>query len=376
MKQYTYGKQSIDSSDIESVVETLKSDWLTQGPKVKEFEQLLCQVTGAKYAVAVSNGTAALHLAVLALGIKRGDEGITSPITFVASANCLRYVGADVKLVDIEPDTGLIDPLKISSVITSKSKVIIPVHYAGQSCDMEKIADIAKKNKLFVIEDAAHAIGSEYKGHRVGSCVYSDMTTFSFHPVKTITTGEGGAITTNNPALYEKLLVLRTHGIVQRSDVDPWYYEMQELGFNYRMPDILASLGITQLKKLNSYVEKRRQIVNKYREELSEDPRFTMLAERDYNNSAFHLFPILLNLESMTMTKKEIFAALLKQGIRLQVHYIPIYHHPYYKNLGFKASDYPSTEKFYNQIVSLPIYPSLSEEDILIISSIIKKHIQ
>ena len=364
MKKYSYGRQTISSADIKSVVATLKSDYLTQGPKIKEFEDKICQVTGAKYAVAVSNGTAALHLAVLALGIGAGDEGITTPITFVASANCLRYAGADAKFADIEPDTGLIDPKEILKQITPRTKVLIPVHYAGQSCDMEEIAKIAKEHKLFVIEDAAHAIGSTYKGHKVGPCKYSDLTTFSFHPVKTITTGEGGAITTNNPVLYKKLLMLRTHGIIQRPDIAPWYYEMQELGYNYRLPDILATLGISQLKKLESFVVKRRKIVAMYKKAFADDPRFSLLVEREYNNSAFHLCPLLIDFSKIKISKIELFNKLKERGITLQVHYIPVHFQPYYTQLGFKEGMYPKSETFYSKELSLPLYPSLKISDI------------
>ena len=372
MKKYSYGRQTISSADIKSVVATLKSDYLTQGPKIKEFEDKICQVTGAKYAVAVSNGTAALHLAVLVLGIGVGDEGITTPITFVASANCLRYVGADVKFADIEPDTGLIDPKEILKQITPRTKVLIPVHYAGQSCDMEEIAKIAKEHKLFVIEDAAHAIGSTYKGHKVGSCKYSDLTTFSFHPVKTITTGEGGAITTNNPELYKKLLMLRTHGITQRPDIAPWYYEMQELGYNYRLPDILATLGISQLKKLESFVVKRRKIVAMYKKAFADDPRFSLLVEREYNNSAFHLCPLLIDFSKIKLTKIKLFNKLKENGLNLQVHYIPVHLQPYYHYLNIKLGSFPNAEKFYSQELSLPLYTGLKLSDIRYIINIIQ----
>lgn len=373
MIKYTYGKQSISDDDIDEVVATLQSDLLTQGPKVKEFEDKLCQVTGAKYAVAVSNGTAALHLAVLALGIKPGDIGITTPMTFAASANCLRYAGADVQFADIDPTTGLIDSQETERKITSKTKVLIPVHYAGQSCDMEKIAVIAKQHNLFVIEDAAHAIGSLYDGHPVGSCHYSDLTTFSFHPVKTITTGEGGAITTNDPDLYAKLLMLRTHGIVQKPEIAPWYYEMQTLGYNYRLPDILAALGISQLSKLTQFIQRRREIVEQYRRAFTGDPRFSVLQENPESRAAFHLFPLLLNLKELQKDKKQIYADLLKQGMKLQVHYIPVHLHPYYRELGFKAGDYPLAEAFYEREISLPLYPTLSDQDLQSIIKIIKE---
>ncbi len=376
MKTYSYGRQSINKKDVDAVVSTLRSYFLTQGPKVAEFEAKLCHVTGAKYAVAVSSGTAALHLAVLALGIKRGDQGITTPMTFVASANCLRYVGADVQFADINSSTGLIDPTEINKKITKKTKVLIPVHYAGQSCNMEAIAKIAKKHSLFVIEDAAHAIGSLYNGHPVGSCYYSDLTTFSFHPVKTITTGEGGAITTNNFALYQQLLMFRTHGIIQKPEIAPWYYEMHGLGYNYRLPDILASLGLSQLSKLQHFIARRSQIVKKYRQAFAGDSRFTVLQESSQSRSAFHLFPLLLNLKEIKKDKKQIFADLLNKGIKLQGHYIPVHLQPYYRELGFKPGDFPIAEAFYTQEISLPLYPSLTQLDVKNIIKIIKNTVK
>jgi len=357
MKKYSYGKQTIDSDDINSVVDTLKSDYLTQGPKVKEFEDKLCKVTGAKYAVAVSNGTAALHLAILALGIGVGDEGITTPITFVASANCLRYVGANVKFADIEEDTGLIDPNEIIKQINPRTKVLIPVHYAGQSCDMEEIAKIAKKHKLYVIEDAAHAIGSTYKGHKVGSCKYSDLTTFSFHPVKTITTGEGGAITTNNPKLYQKLLILRTHGITQKPDIAPWYYEMSDLGYNYRLTELQCSLGISQLNKIDKFINKRIALAKRYTKFFLRNTNIRVLKLLNNNKNTYHLYVIKVRDKAIRLA---LFNHLKKYNINCQAHYIPVYWQPYYQKLGFKIGHCPNAEIFYERILSIPIYPNLS----------------
>ena len=266
MIKYGYGHQTIDDSDISAVMDVLKSDYLTCGPKVKEFEQEICKYTGAKYCVAVSNATAGLHIAAMATGLSKGDEAITSPITFLSSANCICYTGATPVFADIEEETANISPQEIERHITDKTKVLIPVHFAGQSCDMEAISEIAHKHNLYVIEDAAHAIGSDYKDTKVGSCAYSDMTVFSFHPVKTITTGEGGAITTNNKELYEKLCALRSHGMHKDKDmVETWEYEMRELGYNYRMTDIQAALGISQLKKLDVFKKRRREIVDFYK---------------------------------------------------------------------------------------------------------------
>ncbi len=422
-KEYSYGKQNISWSDIWAVVNVLRSNFLTQGPKVKEFEQAICDYTGAKYCVAVSNGTAALHLAVAVFDLNSDNEVITSPNSFVASANSILYSGAKVVFADIDFKTANIDPNQIKKQITPQTKGIIPVHYAGQSCDMEAIYKIAKEHDLFVIEDAAHAIGSEYKGHKVGSCKYSDITTFSFHPVKTITTGEGGAITTNNKEIYEKLLMLRSHGItkdktrfvipnltqshkssvaaktmvVKSTDMAgnpvinktfvipgligdpviedsfaPWHYEQQLLGFNYRMPDMNAALGLSQLKRLDKFIKKRREIIDIYKKEFAGDDRFSFLEEAVDSKAAFHLFPLLINFEKVKITKEELFLKLRENGLFLQVHYIPIYLQPYYKNLGFKTGADPNTDKFYEQEISLPLYVGLSKKDLINVVGIIK----
>jgi perosamine synthetase len=376
MSSYSYGKQTIGQSDIDAVVATLKSDFLTQGSKVKEFEDKICEVTGAKYAVAVSSGTAALHLSILALGLKPKDAGLTSPMTFAASANCLRYVGATVQFADIDSNTGLISPEEIKKKITPETKVIIPVHYSGQSADMEMIHEIAKSNNIYVIEDAAHAIGSTYQGYRVGSCQYSDLTTFSFHPVKTITTGEGGAITTNSKKLYDKLMTLRSHGITKMPEKYPWYYEMNELGYNYRLPDILAALGISQINKLSIFTKKRANLVKQYQHAFKNNPHCRVLKELSNRKTAFHLFPLLINFSKIKITKQELFRKLASRGINLQVHYIPVHYQPYYKQLGFKVGDYPHSEAYYDQEVSLPLYPALTSKDVKIIIKIIKNFIK
>ena len=355
MKTYNYGKQSINFSDIWQVVKVLRSDFLTCGPMVSEFEQAICNYTGAKYCVAVSNATAGLHLAALACGLKAGDEAITTPITFLSSANCIRFAGADVKFADIEPDTANINPDEIEKQITSRTKVLIPVHFAGQSCDMEKIYAIAKENGLFVIEDAAHAIGSDYKDTKVGSCKYSDMTVFSFHPVKTITTGEGGAVTTNSEELYNRLLALRAHGMHKDGDMRfDWRYEMHELGYNYRLTDIQAALGVSQLKRLEKFKSRRREIVDFYNKNLN----LPHLIEKDFSKACFHLYPILVE------DRAEFYFMAKKAGLNLQVHYIPVHTQPYYRELGYKEGDYPNAEEYYNHCISLPLYSDLTDEDI------------
>jgi UDP-4-amino-4,6-dideoxy-N-acetyl-beta-L-altrosamine transaminase len=355
MKKYPYGMQTLCLDDYLAVLSTLKSPFLTCGPKVREFEQSICDYTGAKYCVSVSNATAGLHLAMLAIVINQGDEVITSPMTFLASSNCVLYAGGTVKFADIEPETANIDPNEIKKQITDKTKAIIPVHFAGQSCDMEEISKIAKANNFFVIEDAAHAIGSDYKGTKVGSCKYSDMTVFSFHPVKTITTGEGGAITTNNKELYEKLLALRSHGMHKDGEmVSNWKYEMRELGYNYRLTDIQAALGITQLKKLDNFKKRRREIVEYYNKNLG----LPHLVEKDFSNACFHLYPV------MVRNREDFYHKAKDMGLNLQVHYIPVHTQPYYKDLGFNDGDYPNAEIYYKKCISLPVYPDLTNRDL------------
>ena len=376
MKTIPYGHQWIDEKDIKEVIKVLKSDWITQGPKIKEFEEALCKYTGAKYAVAVSSGTAALHIACLAAGIKEGDEVITTPITFVATANCILYCGGRPVFADIQEDTVNIDPDEIKKKITKMTKAIIPVHFAGHPCDLEEIYEIAKENNLIVIEDACHALGAEYKGSKIGSCKYSDMTVFSFHPVKSITTGEGGAVLTNNKDLYEKLLLLRSHGITKdkRKFINKkeggWYYEMHELGFNYRITDFQCALGISQLKKLDKFIKRRREIVDIYNKELSEIDEIILPVERPYVKSSWHIYYIRLK---NPQKRRFVFEKLQEKGIGVQVHYIPVYRQPYYQtNFGYKKGDYPKAEDYYHRSLTVPLYPKIKISGIINIMKILK----
>lgn len=374
-----YGKQWIEEDDIEAVVEILKGDYLTTGPKIREFEEKLAQYTGAKYAVAVSNGTAALHAACFAAGIKEGDEVITTPITFAASANCVLYMGAKPVFADIDPKTYNIDPEDIKAKITSKTKAIIPVHFTGQPCDMDEILKIAQEYDLVVIDDGAHALGSEYKGKKIGSM--ADMTTFSFHPVKHITTGEGGAITTNNESFYKKLLTFRTHGITRDEQEllgpkDPWYYEQHFLGYNYRITDIQAALGISQLNKSDKFLSLRKQYVRQYNEAFSELDAVDIPFQADFADSSWHLYIIRLRLENIDCNRKQIFEELQSRNIGVNVHYIPVYYHPYYSQLGYKKGLCPNAEDLYERIITLPLFPKMEEEDVQYVISSVKEVLQ
>ncbi|WP_339179801.1 UDP-4-amino-4,6-dideoxy-N-acetyl-beta-L-altrosamine transaminase [Oceanobacillus sp. FSL W7-1293] len=369
-----YGKQSLDEEDIQAVINVLKSDYLTTGPIINQFEEDVAAYVGTKYAVAFSSGTAALHGACFVAGITEGDEVITSPMTFVASTNCILYQGGIPVFADIDANTYNIDPAEIAAKITSKTKAIIPVDFTGQPCDLDRINDIAKKHNLVVIEDAAHAFGATYKDRKVGSI--SDMTMFSFHPVKHITSGEGGIITTNNKAYYERLLAFRSHGITRDRSVmtenhGPWYYEMQFLGYNYRMTDIQAALGKSQLKKINQFVEQRRKYIEMYNQSFAGTPQITIPYQKDNVNSSWHLYVIRLNVDLLTCERKEIYEALLAEKIGVNVHYIPVYQQPYYKNLGYKEGICPHAEELYQEMITIPLFPAMSEEDVnCVISSV------
>lgn len=362
----SYGRQAIDEEDIQIVVDTLRSPFLTQGPKIVEFEQAIAAYVGAKYAVAFCNGTAALHGACYAAGIGQGDEVITTPITFAASANCVRYVGGTVVFADIDAETYNIDPLEIERKITPKTKAIIPVDFTGQPADMDKIMEIAKKHNLVVIEDGAHSLGAGYKGQKVG--ILADMTMFSFHPVKPITTAEGGIIVTNNEDFYKKLLLFRSHGIEKTPysvEQGEWYYEMTDLGFNYRMTDLQAALGLSQLNKLDTFLERRRKIAQLYNEAFETVKEIKIPKQLEATNSGWHLYMIQLDEK---IDRKEIFNKMRAQNIGVHVHYIPVYWHPYYQNLGYEKGICPVAENWYDRALTLPIHPNMTDDDVKLIA--------
>lgn len=363
----SYGRQYIDNEDIAAVVEALKSPALTCGPRIAELEKMLCEVTGAKYAVAVSNGTAALHIAAMAAGIQQGDEVIVSPITFAASANCVLYCGGTPVFADIKEDTFNIDPDSIRKLITSKTKAVVAVDFTGQAVELDEIRSICKEHNLILIEDAAHAMGTKYKGQPVGSI--ADMTTFSFHPVKTVTCGEGGAVTTNDEKLYRKLCLYRAHGITRDINemVHPtdagWYNEQVTLGYNYRMSDVQAALLMSQLKKLPAFSAKRKEIVNKYNAAFGNIPQIRVQREIPESDTTRHIYILRLNAELMNCDRRQFFDALHAENIYSQVHYLPVYWHSYYEKLGYEKGLCPNAEKYYNESMTLPLFYTMTEED-------------
>ena len=345
----------------------LKGNFITQGKKIDEFEKLIAQKTGAKYAVVFSSGTAALHSACFAGGIEKEDEVITTPITFCASANCVLYCGGTPVFADINPETYNIDIKSIKKKISNKTKAIIPVHFTGQPCEMDMILKIADKYGLTVIEDGAHALGAKYHDKKIGSI--GDMTVFSFHPVKHITTGEGGAVTTNDRKIYEKLLKFRTHGITKKSNSkkalqEPWYYRQEFLGYNYRLTDIQAALGISQLKKLDMFVKKRLEIAKMYNEAFESVKEIVIPKQIKGASSSWHIYVIQLKLEALGVGRKEIFDELKEKGLGVNVHYIPVYYHPHYKELGYKKGICPNAEQLYERIITIPLFPKMSKKDI------------
>jgi perosamine synthetase len=360
-----YGHQCIDEDDIKAVVDVLRSDWLTTGPKVAEFEKRFAEMVGAKYAVAVNSGTAALHAAAFAAGIGPGDEVITTPMTFAASANCVLYCGGRPVFADVEADTLLLDPSSVESKVSPKTKAIIAVDYAGQPCDYDALKKLSDEHGLILIADACHALGATYKNRKVGTL--ADMTVFSFHPVKHITTGEGGMVITDNPEFAVKLRAFRNHGITtdhrQREANGSWFYEMAELGYNYRLPDINCALGLSQLKKLDKFVARRRQIAALYDSAFADMPALSPLAQRDDRKSSYHLYVVRLNLSKLNANRQQVFGALRAENIGVNVHYIPVYWHPYYNKLGYGKGLCPVAEKAYEEIVTLPLFPAMSDRD-------------
>ena len=363
-----YGHQSIEEEDIEAVVQVLRSDWITTGPKVAEFEEAVAAYVDARYAVSFSSGTAALHGAAFAAGLGPGDEAITTPLTFCATANCVLYMGATPVFADVCDDSLNLDPEQVARRITSRTKAVIPVDYAGHPADLDSFSELAQQNGLVIIEDAAHALGAEYKGQRVGSI--SHMTIFSFHPVKHITTGEGGMVTTDNPELASRLRMFRNHGIdpkarqQQGHAMGQWYYEMTELGYNYRLSDIGCALGLSQLHRLTDNLKRRREIAGYYTEALAELPGIVTPIERPETKSAWHLYPVRIQLDRFGSGRKELFQALRAENIEVNVHYIPVHLHPYYRRrFGYQDGEYPMAEAAYESLISLPLFPGMLEQD-------------
>ncbi len=369
-----YGKQSITQADIDAVVEVLQSDWLTQGPAIARFEQIVAAYTGAAHGVAVNSATSALHIACLALGLGPGDWLWTSPNTFVASANVGLYCGAHVDFVDIDPRTYNLSVECLAAKLAEAEaeqrlpKVVVPVHFAGQSCDMAAIHRLAQRYGFAVLEDASHAIGAIYQGYPVGCGRFSDLTVFSFHPVKIITTGEGGMVMTNRPELYEKLIRLRTHGITREAHLmtepshGPWYYQQLELGLNYRMTDIQAALGASQMDRLDRFVARRRELAARYDDRLRGLP-LTCPWQHPETQSSWHLYVVRLHLGDLGKSHRQVFEALRQAGIGVNLHYIPVHTQPYYQTLGFQWGDFPQAEQYYREVISLPLYYGLTEAD-------------
>ena len=365
-QKISYGHQYIDEADIQAVVSVLKSDYLTCGPKIEEAEKKLCEITESKYAVLVSNGTAALHATMFAAEVGPGDEVVTTPLTFAASANCALYCGARPVFADIDPQTYNIDPDSIEKCITEKTKAVVAVDFTGQAVEVKRIREICDSHNLIFVEDAAHSLGTKYDGKPVGSL--ADMTEFSFHPVKTCTAGEGGAITTNDDALYKKLSLFRTHGITRvqewmdKQSEGGWYYQQVALGYNYRMTDMQAALLSSQLDKLDVFRKRRKELVKKYDEAFSQIPEITVQKEIPQSDTVRHLYILQFNLEMLECGRYEIYNALQAEGVGVNVHYIPTYLFPYYRSLGYRPGICPNAEKLYGRIVSIPLYYSMTDK--------------
>jgi len=368
-----YGHQWLDDEDIAAVAAVLRSDWITQGPKVDEFERKVAEYCGARYGVAVSSGTAALHAACAVAGISGGDEVITTPITFAASANAVVYCGGKPVFADISEDTLNIDPIEVRKHLSSRTKAILPVDFAGHPAELDELLSLARERNLLVIEDAAHALGAEYKGRRIGSL--ANMTILSFHPVKHITTGEGGMVLTNNGELYEKLKIFRHHGMVRDNpDEGPWYYEIRELGHNFRITDFQCALGLSQMNKLDSFIQRRREIASRYNEAFADMAEIITPVEREDVRAVYHIYVIQLQLERLKTGRKEIFTALRDKNIGVNVHYLPVHLHPYYrKKFGYKKGDYPKAENYYERAITLPVFPRISDENVEYIIEAVKQ---
>jgi UDP-4-amino-4,6-dideoxy-N-acetyl-beta-L-altrosamine transaminase len=387
MSAIPYARQSISEADIEAVVEVLRSDWLTQGPGIARFEQVVAAYCGARHAVAVSNGTAALHLACLALELGPGELLWTSANTFAASANCARYCGADVDFVDIDPRTYNISIAALEEKLARAQragrlpKALVPVHFGGQSCDMQAIGALAGRYGFRVVEDASHAVGAEYRSAKVGACPHSDVAVFSFHPVKIMTTGEGGMLMTNDDGLARRLRLLRTHGITRDAgemsggSEGPWYYQQVELGYNYRMTDIQAALGASQLRRLDEFLARRRELVRRYDTVLKGLPLATP-HEDPAGKSSWHLYVIQLDLEALGKTRRAVFERMRAAGILVNVHYIPVHLQPYYRALGFEKGQFPAAERYYERALSLPLYYELSEADQDRVCAVLRESLQ
>lgn len=368
-----YGRQDISQQDIDAVVAVLQSDFLTQGPQVSAFEQAVMDTCEAQYAVAVNSATSALHIACIALGLTKGDWLWTTPNTFVASSNCGLYCGAQVDFVDIDPQTYNLCPKELEKklILAKESgklpKIVIPVHFSGQPCDMEAIYKLSKKYCFKIIEDASHAIGGKYKGEPIGNCKYSDITVFSFHPVKIVTTAEGGMAVTNDAKLAQKLELLRSHGITRDASLmtkpadGPWYYEQIDLGLNYRMTDIQAALGVSQMKRLDVYVAKRHELANRYNKLLKNLP-ITLPWQHEDSYSGLHLYVIRLNLDKINRSHLSVFKGMREAEILVNLHYIPVHLQPYYQRIGFEAGQFPKSEQYYKEAISLPMFPTMTDE--------------
>lgn len=360
-----YGHQTIEDDDIRQVGEVLRGHWLTQGPTVAEFEKAFADYLGLRYAVAFANGTAALHGACFAAGLGPGDEAVVPAITFAATANAVIYLGAMPVLADVQPENGLMDPSQLSTLITKRTKVLLPVHYAGLPAEMDEVMKIARERGLLVIEDACHAPGATYRGRAAGTI--GDMACFSFHPVKPITTGEGGMVVTNRAEFMNRLRLFRNHGIEKKpewaSQFGGWYYEMQQLGYNYRLTDIQAALGLSQLRKADRFLQARRRIAAFYDQAFSQTAGIAFLEEGPDRLCAYHLYPLLFEMDRLTCDKKTLFTALQAEGIGVQVHYIPIARHPFYREKNYEPSRTPQAEKFYLREISIPLYAGMTEAD-------------